>query len=280
MKIKVSAGFTGVIATGSYENMRPSYVAEVEFDIQDGLPEADVLNTIKSQQQILQDVCLKNFKQDEQRAIVDRINRERKDFRWYGDYPSVTSIIGWDADFFVPPDELIEYAAQGSLIDAQFKEFVKTGKVVPVKDIQGTWTDIVILKQGKLHLETEGWDIGAFFKKHKVEEIEIGVPVVSNEHKFGGTPDVRKCIYEGKKTLLDVKRTLDKIKNFKQIAAYIIAEEENGETPYEQMMVAIINDKTEQGFSKPALISTRDGIDQYKQMFLRDRESFRKRFGV
>ena len=275
MKIKISAGFSGVIATGSYENAKPSYTAEVESEV--SISEDELAQYVSELQKKLQEICYANFKQDEQKSIVERIERERKDFRWYGEYPSVTSIIGWDADFFVSQEELQQYCSQGNLIDAQVKHFIKTGKWEDVTKIEGTWSDIVVVKRGSLGLATSGWDFPGFLKKFPLDKMELGVPIISKKHKFGGTPDIRICYYEGKKTMADVKRTPDKIKHFKQTAAYIIAEEENGGETYEQMMLIPINDKTEQGFSKPVITAE---IEQYKEMFLRDRENFKKRFGI
>jgi len=274
MKIKVMAGFSGVIATGSYQNARPSYTAEIEFEVADG----QVSNAIDNFQKKLQEICYRNFKQDEQTQTIERIQRERKDFRIYqGGFPSVTSILNWDADFWVTAVELQQYASQGSLIHAQVAEYIKTGEWRPVDKIDGTWSDLVIIKKGELQLPISGWSFPDFLKKYPVDKMVCGEPIISKEHKFGGTPDIRVCYYEGKKTLADVKRTPQPLKNFKQIAAYIIAEEENGESPYEQMMIIVLNDKTKQGFSKP-VISTK--IGQYKQMFLKDREDFKKRYGI
>lgn len=284
MKIKVSAGFSGVIATGSYQNARPSYTAEIEYEMADPNFDSDkktflpqLLAIINKNQKDLQEVCYRNFKQDEQTQTIERIQRERQDFRMYGNYPSVTSIINWEADFWVSAIDLQQYASQGSLIHAQVAEYIKTGEWKPVEEIDGTWSDLVIIKKGKLQLPIEGWSFPDFLKKYPVEKMVCGKPVISNEYRFGGEPDIRSCYYEGKKTLADVKRTVDKIKNFKQIAAYIIAEEENGESPYEQMMIIPLNDKTKQGFSKPVISNH---IDQYKQMFLKDRENFKKRYGI
>ena len=280
MKVKISAGFSGVIATGSYANARPSYSAEVEFEIADDedLKISLVNAIINKHQKDLQEICYRNFKQDEQTQTIERIQRERKDFRIYaGGFPSVTSILNWDADFWVTAIELQQYASQGSLIHAQVAEYIKTGEWKPVEKIDGTWSDLVIIKKGELQLPITGWSFPDFLKKYPVEKMVCGESIVSKEYKFGGTPDISVCYYEGKKTLADVKRTPQKLKDFKQIAAYIIMEEENGESPYEQMMIIVLNDKTKQGFSKP-IISTE--ISQYKKMFLVDRKNFKKRYGI
>jgi hypothetical protein len=280
MKVKVSAGFSGVIATGSYENSRPSYTAEIETDYEG--PEDGgkaLIQFIETRQKVLQEICLRNFKQDEQNAIIERIQKERQDIRFYDGLPSVTSIIGWDEDFFVPPVELVQYAAQGNLTHAQVAHYIKTVIWESPEKIEGTWADIVILKKGSLGLAINGTDFPAFLKKYPLEGMKIGKVIKSLKYKFAGTPDIRECYFDKKKTLADVKRTADKIKNFKQMAAYILAEEENGETPYDQMMIIPLNNKTEQGFSKP-IIGDREAIEQYKKMFLRDRENFAKRFGI
>lgn len=278
MKIKVSSSFSGVIPTGSYENTRPSYSAEVEFEIKNT---DEVNEIIDATQKELQAVCLRNFKLDEQRHLVERITKERADFRFYpaGDeqFVSVTSILNWDSDFFVTPEQLQQYASQGNLYDLQVRHYMNTGEWLPPEEIEGSWTDLVIVKKGDLNLTVNQWNFPAFLEKYPLENMEEGTPVYSYKHKFAGTPDIRKCIYKGKKTLADVKRTPDPLKHFKQTAAYIIAEEENGEEPYEQMLLIPANDKTKQGYSKPIIT---EEIGQYKEMFLKERESFKKRFGI
>ena len=281
MKIRIPVGFTGVVATGSYQNAKPNYAAEVEFEVDVevklGVVNDEVLDSIDMWQKAIKEVCYRNFKQDEQTQTIERIQRERQDFRMYGNFPSVTSILNWDADFWVTAIELQQYASQGSLIHAQVTEYIKTKEWKPVEKIDGTWSDLVIIKKGGLQLPISGWSFPDFLKKYPVTKMVNGKTVISKKHKFGGTDDISSCYYEGKKTLADVKRTANKLKDFKQIAAYIIAEEENGESPYEQMMVIVLNDKTKQGFSKP-IISTE--ISQYKKMFLTDRENFQKRYGI
>ena len=281
MRIKVSSGFSGVISTGSFQNSRPSFEAEVEFELDEKETLPNPAEVCDKWQKHLHQVCLDNFKQAEQQAVAERINRERADFRFYPDQgvmrPSVTSIINWDADFFVPPEELQQYASQGNLYDLQAKPFIKTGEWSDAEKIEGSWADVVILKKGNLGLQFNGWNFPAFLEKYPLEKMEVGKTVYSRVHNFAGTSDVRRCWYKGKKYLADVKRTPDKVKHFKQTAAYIICEEEMGEPKYDGMMLIPANDKTEQGFSKPIIT---EEIEQYKTMFLRDRETFKKRFGL
>ena len=205
--------------------------------------------------------------------------REQSGFRFYDGFPSVSSVIGWDADFGgIPPQELSQYASQGNLYHMQVENYIKTGKWEDAEKIEGTYSDLVIVEKGSLGLPYNDWNFEAFLKKHPIEKMEVGRRVISKKHEFGGTSDIRVCYINDKKTLADVKRTPDKFKHFKQTAAYIIAEEEMGEAPFEQMALIPANaSKTEQGFSKPILTTE---IAQYKAAFLKDREMFRKRFGV
>ena len=62
MKIKISAGFSGVIATGSFQNARPSYTAEIEVEVDD----KKFVESVDKYQKTLQEICYRNFKQDEQ----------------------------------------------------------------------------------------------------------------------------------------------------------------------------------------------------------------------
>lgn len=282
MKIKISASFSGVISRGSYENSRPGFSVEIEEEV-DIDKQLTIGQYVEENQKALHKICYDNFKACEQQAVVERINRERKDIRFYDcpecnkKHPSVSSVIGWDSDFFMSPEKLQQYASQGNLYDLQAKHFIETRKWEPVEKIEGSWADLVILKKGDLNLTYNGWNFPEFLKKYPVECMEVGKPVVSCKYETGGTPDVRRCLYNGMETLADFKRTPDKAKHFKQLAGYVLLEEDNGEKPYEQMMLIPCNDDNKQGFSKPVITTE---IAQYKAMFLKDREAFKKRFGV
>lgn len=289
MKIKVSASYSGVIATGSYENSRPGYACEIEMELD---PKVPIDPAIEGMQKRLQDICYKNFMSDAERQTIEKINKQRQDFHWIplpdGRLaPSVTSIIGWDQDFFCSPEELGQYAAQGNIIHKQVEQFILTAKWLQPKEIDDCWTDLVILKQGALQLPTEGWDFPGFLKKFPIRDLKVCKQSYNLEHFYGGTPDF-EGIPEWSKikgyedvpelpTLFDAKRTKTVIKNGKQLAGY------KGMVGYEhikQGAVVELNDKTAQGFSKPEFYSE-EKLGGYWKMFLKDRvESFKKRFGV
>lgn len=290
MKIKISSSLEAVLPVGQYANMRPAFFAEVELDCpDDGHSSVDV---IKKNQQVLYDICEGMVREVEQKAIVERIRRERENFHWIeieGKMaPSVTSIIGWDEDFGgITPDELRQYASQGNIIDAQGRHFIKTGKWVEAKDLDDCWTDIVILKKGQLNLSLEGWSFPSFLEKFPIKDMQIAKTSFNKEHFYGGTPDfigvpvgwAKTKGYEDVQevpTLFDWKRTCHAVKNGKQLAGYKNMVGYEGIT---QACVVELNDKTERGWSKPEFYSE-EKLQGYFKMFLKDRGSFRKRYGV
>lgn len=272
--ITVSASFGGKISTGQYENSSPFFSASEVQDLEnDSWSDSDAAAYIKKRQEELQAICVGNFEAEVIKAKIAKIQADRKDFRIIDGRPSVTTVLGYDTDFFVSDDDMKQYAAQGSLIHAQVAEFIKTGEWKDPKVIEGTAGDLFIIKSGKLGLSLDGWDFPAFVKKYKLTEMVNGYRGVNIQHAYCGMPDFIATI-DGKRTLCDVKRTPEKVKNFQQIAAYAKLD---GMEPVDQMMVVPLNDRTDQGFSKP-LIDT--NIDKYFELFLFKRTEFRKVYGI
>lgn len=275
-KIKVEASFSGVLPTGSYANMRPGFTASMEFE-QDFETQDEVNLTIDGAQQELQTICFQSFEREANKAKILKIQEDKKDFRFYQlpsgeDVPSVTSILSYDSEFLVNDEELKQYAAQGNIIHAQVADFIKTGVWHKPQEIEGTAPDLFILKKGNLSLALDGWDFTSFLKKYPIENLRNGEVVISEKERYGGTPD-GYGIVNGVPTIFDIKRTPEKVKNFMQMAAYAKASTEK----VEQMMIIPLNDKTDQGFSKP-IISTE--IDKYFELFLYKRKEFKKVYGV
>lgn len=289
MKIKVSSSLEAVLPTGQYQNMRPAFSAEVELEVKDDESYQDLVKTGQKQ---LYAICEGMVREVEQQAIVERIQRERSNFHWIEidgkQAPSVTSIIGWDEDFGgMTPDELRQYASQGNIIHAQGSHFIKTGLWVAPKDLDDCWTDIVILKKGQLNLALEGWSFPNFLEKFPIKDMQIAKSSLNKPHFYGGTPDFTgipvgwakiKGYEEVKEvpTLFDWKRTCAPVKNGKQLAGYKNME---GYEHITQCAVVELNDKTDRGWSKPEFYSE-DRIQGFWKMFLKDRESFCKRYGV
>ena len=274
-KLIVSASFQGVLPTGSYSNMRPMFSASEEFEF-DG-DNSLVDDVIMTRQQELQSICYQNFEMEANKAKILKIQEDRKDFRFYQlasgeEVPSVTSILNYDTEFLMDSEELKQYASQGNIIHAQVAEFIKTGTWKNPQDIEGLAPDLFILKKGNLNLSLDGWDFQAFLKKYPMESLKNGETVLSELHRYGGLPD-GYGVSGGVPTIFDIKRTPEKVKNFMQMAAYAKASKEK----ISQMMIIPLNDKTEQGFSKP-IIST--DIDKYFELFLYKRREFKKVYSI
>jgi len=275
-KIKVEASFSGVLPTGSYANSRPGFSASMEFE-QDFKNESEVSLVIESAQQELQSICYGNFQSEANRARVMKIQEDRKDFRFYTlpngeEVPSVTSILNYDSDFLMDEGELKQYASQGNVIHAQVAEFIKTGVWKAPSEIEGIAPDMFILKSGNLKLSLDGWDFQAFLKKYPMEKLENAEAVFDEKNRYGGTPDGYSSV-GGITTIFDIKRTPEKVKNFMQMSAYAKASGRD----IKQMMIIPLNDKTEQGFSKPIISAD---IDKYFELFLYKRKDFKKVYGI
>lgn len=275
MRIKeINASLSGVIATGSYQNLRPGYSITAEL-----IEGEDADGAFKALRERLRNI----FKEEEQQAIIERIQREREDLRFMISpntgalLPSVTSIINYDADFFVTPQDLVQYAAQGNCIDARVKHYVKTGEWVESKKLKDLWTDIVILTKGNLKLALDVGEFPAFLEKFPIEDMKVGKRFYNDEYGFTGESDLDgvpkfKGALEIPSTI-DVKRTADKIKNGMQLAAYC---KDKG---HKQGIIVPLSSKTGQGFSKP-IIYNEEALAGFFKMFQKKQEAFKKRYGV
>jgi hypothetical protein len=288
-KIKIEASFTGVISTGAYENEKPFFAVSEEWDDEIG---AITDEAIFSRQEILQRMCYQQFKRQEEIAITERIAKEYKNIRFYDcgngvKIPSVTSIIGWDEDFFMPPEALAQYSARGEIIHKQVEVFLKTNKWENPDNLPEIYPALVTLKNGSLKLTVEDVNFPDFYEKYPFKVIDLEKTVINNEIRYAGRLDI-KCIIESKNpgewkkiadilfdvpTILDVKSgTIAKTKAFKQQTAYAKCEPD-----VKQLGLIHLNNETKQGYSKPII---ENDLNKYWSLFLDDREKFKKRFGV
>jgi hypothetical protein len=274
--LKISASFGGKIPVGSYANMNPSFFAEETLELNDEVQ--DVNSYIKTRQQSLLEICYNNFESEATKAKLIKIKNDRADFRFTKlpngeEVPSVTTILNYDFDWQGDDEELKQYASQGNIIHAQVHEFIKNKVWKEPKEILELTTDLFILKNGNLKLPSDGWSFEAFLKKYPITNLKNGETSFNEKLRYGGTPD-GEGIHETLPTLFDVKRTPDKVKNFMQMSAYAKCK---GMEHIKQLMIIPLNDKTEQGFSKPILTTD---IDKYFELFISKRKDFKKIYGI
>lgn len=295
--IKLGGSFEGVIATGPFQNARPGFYLEETIEFTPLGPEipsdAEIIARVKH----LQEKCYELFKEAERNAIKERIENERKDFRFRKlpsgkIVPSVTTILNFDKDFDMPPDELSQYAAWGTCAHGVINEYWKTllkdkkGVWKKPQDIEGIYAEFVTVMRGSLLLNFEDLiDFPAYLLKYPFECKGYGIEVYNEEHEYAGELDYWgipgpdkdwKSVY----TLVDAKRTPTK-EHFLQTAAYSKAKPYDSSLPwperFEQMMLMPLRSETKQGFSKPTVNSE---IDRAFELFLNKRKKCRQRYGV
>jgi len=280
---EITASFNGTINTGEYANEKPLFSIKEVFD-----SEKPLNGELAIRQSELFQMVRNQFKKAELQSITEKIQREREDIRIYqiGDnlYPSVTSIIGWDTDFYLDKFRLAQYAARGSIIHKQIELYLKNGEWKDPKDIPECYPDLVTLKKGDLKLSYDDCDFRSFYEKYPFDVIELERTIVNHEHRYAGRLDIKgiprgaewkKAGAKEVPTIFDVKTgVVDESKHFTQLSAYWNGE---GNEDVEQAAVLIINNKTQQGFSKPKICTDKE---KYWSLFLQDRKNFNNRFQI
>lgn len=289
--IEIVASFTGVIPNGSFENIKPLYSITETIDLQDGQVFTD--EQIIARQKELQELNYKQFKTQAEIAYSERIAKEYQNIRFYDGkegrkYPSVTSFLNWNANYTVPADELAQYASRGTIIHKQVEIYLTTGVWVEPKEIDSISADLVIVKQGTLGLQLDDVDFVGFFKDYPFKVLELESECFNHQWQYGGRLDIKCVIEEGKgkwskidgvkygvPTILDIKTgTIDKMKHLKQQTAYAKAE---GNEDVQQIGLIPLTNKNQCGFSAPVI---EPNVDKYWSMVTRDRDNFRKRYGL
>ena len=289
--IEISASFTGKINTGQFENESPFFsIKEIVEDIDS--EDYEVTDEhIKIRQNELKEICYNQFKQHAEIAYQEKVAKAYKNIRFYDGkdglkYPSTTSVINLDSNFFVSPEDLYQYSCRGTVYHKLIEIYLKTGNVVNPKDVPEIAFETMTVLTGSLGLSLEDINYVGFFKKYPVKIIEQEKVIINDEHRFGGRLDILFQIdsknpgdwskvegIEFDKDIIGDFKTgqLDKLKGFMQQASYC---KTLGVT---QAVLIPFGTDTVQGFSKPVFTNK---IDNYFGMFLTMRKKFYERFSV
>lgn len=271
-RIKVGASFSGTIPTGSFENSRPGFSAEVEYETT--LEGDDLYRQIDEDEKRLHDIAFRNFEIVADQARVDKIKSDFKGFRFYdtpyGRLPSVTTVLDPNYRSWVNEERLKVITSEGNLQHARVHHFIRTGKWVDFTELEGVANDLLVCRGVFL----DYFDFPAFVEKYGLTDLKNCGRVVNPEARYAGTPDF-EALAEGFPTLFDLKRTMDKVKNFTQISAYAKCPEM---AHIRRMgIIQTWNPKTEQKFGKPVFS---DQIDRFYELFDVKRKAFEKEYGV
>lgn len=279
-KITIKSEFSGVLPTGSYQNMRPGFMAEETFDFSGTKEELD--SVLEVRQNELHLICYEQFKLVAEKAQIEKIKADLKNFRFYEkgevQYPSVTSFLNYDKEFFVTDEELKQYAAQGNIIDWEVRNFVETGVWKESKDEPYLAADRWIIKSGKLQLSLSGWDFKGFLEKYPIKDLKsCNKPVYNEKYRFAGTPDL-VGYYNDLPTLVSIKRTKNELDNFVQDSCYAMCE---GMEHIKQIMVVPLKSEQDggnkQGFQKPSVTTD---IERYFEIAKYKRNEFKKIYNI
>lgn len=292
-QIEVTASFSGKISTGQWENMNPFFAVKESFEIDDVTPEVDRI--IEARQSELQAICISQFRKQADLAYQDKIEKTYKNIRFYdsglGDgvkYPSVTSVIDMDENFFMADDELAQYGARGHVIHKQVEIFLQTGKWLEPKEIPDIAFQVATVLKGTLNLSLDDVSFVNFYKDYPFKTLKQETTVINHEYKYGGRYDILGIIESTNKgkwdkiegiqfdvpTLLDVKTatTVDKLKGFTQQAAYAKTDES-----IKQIALILLTKDNQCGYAKPAITNK---LDHYWSIFLNKRSQFKERYSI
>lgn len=289
--LEITASFTGKISTGQFENESPYFSAKEIVEVDNEVFDSDTY--VRTRQGILKNICYEQFKKHAEIAYQEKVAKSYANIRFYDagngqKYPSVTSIIGMDENFFISVDELSQYGARGTIIHKQIEIFFKTGKWPEYKDIPEVAFQVMTVLKGTLGLSLDDVNFVNFYKDYPFKVIEQEKTVINHEHKYAGRLDIL-CVIEkanaGKwekiegiqydvPTILDIKTStsLDHLKGFTQQAAYAMTD-----PAIKQIGLIHLTKENVCGYAKPKISNK---IEHYWSIFLNKRTLFQQRYGV
>jgi hypothetical protein len=291
---EITSSFNGTISTGEFQNEKPLFSIKEIVDTEIEFTSEELIERQKN----LFRICREQFKIAEQQSLAERIQRERQDIRIYEYnkelYPSVTSIINWDADWFIDKFELAQYAARGSVIDEQVNHYIETGEWVDAKELPNCFPHLVILKKGNLNLPYDDIDFLGFLEKYPIKFVDSQQTVVNVDLRYMGKYDFKGypiVIEENKEKKIKAngwgklgikpELTLFELKAVTAIkeSEYFMQGTAYWNTPtnkdVKQFILIHLNKNTQQGFSVPKVLLEKE---KYMPLFKSKRENFKKRF--
>ena len=308
--VEISVSASGVIPTADYENFKPYYNIKARYNNK-AMQELDYKDIVE----FLRTHLCEKLDNDYKRALKMRIEKMRGDAGFHEingkTYPRVTSIInlmGIDYD----PYLLKQYACRGSIVHTMAEVYTKTlqkailaakkGDKGAKKEIKGVIIDVekeilkpkyislaraeelrsqvAVVKNGSLSLEWQSCSPSGFWDRHgkdfNLENAEFEKRLINDRYLFAGTCDVICGHQDHKRVIADYKTSKNytdesKTRIWKQLAAYA---KTAGCT---RMIIIPLKPQNAGGFGAPMV---EDNIEKYWQLFIRDREEFRKMYGI
>jgi len=271
---EITVSLSGVIPVAPYENLRPGFSMTVEPK-----PGEDPKKIIAE----CQDELHLFFENESIRGTAELRAIQVPDIRWYargdGDYrgyPSVTSILFYDAKWHVTEQHLNQLASRGTIVGEITEQYLsrlhEPDHWLEPQEIPSLQKDVDILLHGASDLHWDQCSHKEFCKEYgdriKIESTQ-GV-VFNDEHVYAGTYDLLGT-FDGKKTLMDIK--CGATRKLAQLAAYAKCIE-----GVEQIMILPLGPTDNKcGFIKPTPCTD---IQKEFDEFIRVRKNFKKQFGI
>ena len=264
---EVTVSLAAVIPTSAYENLKPGFSMTV------GITEGQsAYETMIYCQEYLHQL----MENEANRSKAEAVEKMYSIIRFYErdnkKYPSVTSILGFDKNWYgITEEELQQYASQGNILEALCQHFIETGEWADPRNISSLKEDIIILQRGSKHFTWEDGSHKAFMAKYRdlIAPEAFQKKVYNDEHDYAGTLDLVGT-FDGKRSVMDFKRnTFD----MRQLAAYAACLD-----GIEQLVVLPIGPTINKcGYKKPVICET---IEHEFKEFVKARTKFRKKFGI
>ena len=270
-KVKeITVSLSGVIPVAPYENLRPGFSITVEP--KEGEDPKKIIAACQDDLHLF-------FENESIRGTAELRAVQVPNIRWYargdGDYrgyPSVTSILHYNAKWHVTEQHLTQLAARGTVVGEITEQYLSNGNWFDPQEMSVLRKDVDILNHGASNLHWDQCSHKAFCKKYgdKIKVDSTQGVVFNDEHKYAGTYDIVGT-YEGKKTLMDIK--CGATRDLKQLAAYAMCLE-----GVEQIMILPLGPTDNKcGYMRPEPCTD---IQKEFDDFLRARDNFRKQFGI
>lgn len=263
---ELAVDYGGVIATGSFQNRRPGYrmVVRPKRTANADKIFAYIENKLEGMFQTLQT-------RSENSAVEQQFQHVRSRIKGSVQYPSVTSILDYDREWWkIDAMELSQYAARGSIVDRIMKRYFETGKWIdPTKD-KTIREEVALVLGGSKGFH---WDDCSYIKfmdnyKGRINVEEMNIIIYNDTYHYSGEIDLIGT-FDGVKTLFDIKCGSYQ---WEQLAAYAAMRKD-----IRQLAILPVGPCDNQtGFYRIAL---NDNFTEHFKTFLRKREAFREKFG-
>jgi len=277
--METSATFNATLPNAPFANSKPGFTARISFDLIEG---EDPDEALRKAGAIAKRYVDEQFEMERNRLKAAEIKMAYPRMRLYQigkfEYPSVTTIIGWDKEWYkISEVQLAQYGARGHIIHRLVEIYKRTDKWVDLDYLatkEDMSADVVLMTTGSEGLTVENCSHIKFFEKYgedfKLRKSEQQVH--STQHEYAGTYDWDGT-YKDIESIIDIKSGSDH--NFMQLAAYAMSDQMKDKKIEQLVICPVGKTANKTGCMSPSVCTDIDG--EFKK-FLAKRADFRQHF--